>query len=46
MSEFGVGVIAAGVTKGHADHIVVSGHDGGTGAAKWTGFRRIAKPSV
>ena len=32
----GVGVVAAGVAKAKADHITISGGDGGTGAA-WTG---------
>ena len=36
VSENGVGVVASGVVKGHADHVLISGHDGGTGAAKWT----------
>ncbi|KAK6621297.1 hypothetical protein RUM43_011603 [Polyplax serrata] len=38
VSEVGVGVVAAGVAKGKAEHIVISGHDGGTGASSWTGF--------
>ncbi|MBI1976616.1 MAG: glutamate synthase subunit alpha, partial [Candidatus Omnitrophica bacterium] len=33
VSEAGVGTIAAGVAKGHADTILISGHDGGTGAS-------------
>ncbi|MCX6390513.1 MAG: glutamate synthase large subunit [Solirubrobacterales bacterium] len=33
VSEVGVGTIAAGVAKANADHIVISGHDGGTGAS-------------
>ena len=33
VSEVGIGTVAAGVTKCKADHIVISGHDGGTGAA-------------
>ncbi|MBI5808556.1 MAG: glutamate synthase large subunit, partial [Ignavibacteriales bacterium] len=33
VSESGVGTIAAGVAKAHADHILISGHDGGTGAS-------------
>ncbi len=39
VSEVGVGVIAAGVVKAKADHVTVSGHDGGTGAAAWTGVK-------
>jgi glutamate synthase (NADPH/NADH) len=44
VSEVGVGVIAAGVAKGMADHILVSGHDGGTGASKWTGIKHAGLP--
>eukprot|EP00514_Thraustochytrium_sp_LLF1b_P011090 CAMPEP_0184559678 /NCGR_PEP_ID=MMETSP0199_2-20130426/46549_1 /TAXON_ID=1112570 /ORGANISM="Thraustochytrium sp., Strain LLF1b" /LENGTH=2117 /DNA_ID=CAMNT_0026956973 /DNA_START=107 /DNA_END=6456 /DNA_ORIENTATION=- len=44
VSEVGVGVIAAGVAKAKADHIVVSGHDGGTGAAAWTGIKHCGLP--
>ena len=33
VSEAGVGTIAAGVAKCHADHILIAGHDGGTGAS-------------
>src|SRR5699024_8173893 len=33
VSEFGVGTIAAGVVKAKADHIVIAGYDGGTGAS-------------
>jgi glutamate synthase domain-containing protein 2/glutamate synthase domain-containing protein 1/glutamate synthase domain-containing protein 3 len=41
-AEAGVGTVAAGVVKAHADHIVIAGHDGGTGAApqsslQWAG---------
>lgn len=39
VSENGVGVVASGVVKGHADHVLISGHDGGTGAAKWTSIK-------
>ena len=35
VSEVGVGVVAAGVAKGKAEHILISGHDGGTGASSW-----------
>ncbi|MER5779771.1 glutamate synthase-related protein, partial [Streptomyces sp. NPDC002039] len=31
-SEVGVGTVAAGVSKAHADVVLISGHDGGTGA--------------
>lgn len=44
VSEVGVGVVAAGVTKALADHIVISGHDGGTGAAAWTGLKGAGLP--
>ena len=33
VAEIGVGTVAAGVVKAHADHITISGHDGGTGAS-------------
>ncbi len=36
VSEVGVGTIAAGVAKAHADHVLVSGNDGGTGASPLT----------
>jgi len=39
VSEVGVGVVAAGVAKAKADHILISGHDGGTGASRWTGIK-------
>eukprot|EP00127_Corallochytrium_limacisporum_P005293 Clim_evm24s202 gene=Clim_evmTU24s202 len=44
VSEVGVGVIAAGVAKGKADHILISGHDGGTGASSWTGIKHAGLP--
>jgi len=44
VSEVGVGVIAAGVTKALADHVTISGHDGGTGAAAWTGVKGCGLP--
>lgn len=44
VSEVGVGVVAAGVAKAKADHIVVSGGDGGTGAAAWTGIKCAGLP--
>ena len=44
VSEVGVGTIAAGVTKGHADHILISGHDGGTGASPLTGIKHAGLP--
>ena len=39
VSEVGVGVVAAGVAKGKSEHILISGHDGGTGASSWTGIK-------
>eukprot|EP00108_Taenia_solium_P010576 TsM_000015400 transcript=TsM_000015400 gene=TsM_000015400 len=44
VSEVGVGVIASGVAKAHAAHIIVSGHDGGTGASSWTGIKSAGLP--
>lgn len=44
VSEVGVGVVAAGVTKALSDHITISGHDGGTGAAAWTGVKGAGLP--
>jgi len=44
VSEVGVGVVAAGVAKGKSDHIVISGGDGGTGAAAWTGIKHAGLP--
>nr|XP_022287923.1 glutamate synthase 1 [NADH], chloroplastic-like isoform X2 [Crassostrea virginica] len=44
VSEAGVGIIAAGVAKGKAEHITISGHDGGTGASSWTGIKNAGLP--
>jgi glutamate synthase (NADPH/NADH) large chain len=44
VSEVGVGTIAAGVAKGFADHILVSGHDGGTGASPLTSIKHAGLP--
>ncbi len=44
VSEVGVGVVAAGVAKAKADHITISGHDGGTGAAVWTAIKGAGLP--
>ncbi|XP_022089869.1 putative glutamate synthase [NADPH] isoform X1 [Acanthaster planci] len=44
VSEVGVGVVAAGVAKGLAEHITISGHDGGTGASTWTGIKHAGLP--
>ena len=43
-SEIGVGTIAAGVTKAKAEHIVICGHDGGTGASPWTSIKHAGLP--
>lgn len=44
VSEVGVGIVASGVAKAKADHILVSGHDGGTGAARWTSVKYAGLP--
>ena len=44
VSEIGVGVVAAGVAKAFSDHITISGGDGGTGAAAWTGVKNCGLP--
>jgi glutamate synthase (NADPH/NADH) len=44
VSETGVGIVAAGVAKAKADHILISGHDGGTGASRWTGIKHAGLP--
>lgn len=44
VSEFGVGTIAAGVAKCHADVVLVSGYDGGTGAAPLNAIRHAGTP--
>ncbi len=44
VSKAGVGVIAAGVVKGKADHILISGHDGGTGASPLTSIKHAGLP--
>lgn len=44
VSELGVGVVAAGVAKCKADHILISGAEGGTGASKWTGIKCAGAP--
>ncbi|MCR4436513.1 MAG: glutamate synthase large subunit [Clostridiales bacterium] len=44
VSEVGVGTIAAGVAKGRADVIVISGYDGGTGASPRTSIRHAGLP--
>ncbi|KAK0634879.1 glutamate synthase [Bombardia bombarda] len=44
VSETGVGIVASGVAKAKADHILISGHDGGTGASRWTGIKYAGLP--
>ncbi len=44
VSKAGVGIIASGVTKGKADHILIAGHDGGTGASPLSSIRYAGLP--
>ncbi|MBL4820587.1 MAG: glutamate synthase large subunit [Gammaproteobacteria bacterium] len=44
VSEIGVGTIAAGVTKAKTDHLVIAGHDGGTGASPITSIKHAGLP--
>ena len=44
VSEVGVGTVAAGVTKAKSDHIVIAGHDGGTGASPLTSIKHAGLP--
>jgi glutamate synthase (NADPH) large chain len=44
VSEVGVGTVAAGVTKANADHIVIAGHDGGTGASPQSSIQAAGVP--
>jgi len=44
VAEVGVGTIAAGVAKAHAEHILISGHDGGTGASPLTSIKHAGLP--
>jgi len=44
VSEVGVGTIAAGVAKCKSDHVVISGHDGGTGASPWSSIKHAGSP--
>lgn len=39
VSEVGVGTVAAGVAKAKSDHVVIAGHDGGTGASPWSSIK-------
>ncbi len=44
VSEVGVGTVAAGVSKGRADHVTISGYDGGTGASPLTSIKHAGSP--
>jgi glutamate synthase (NADPH) large chain len=44
VAEVGVGTVAAGVSKAHADVVLISGHDGGTGAAPMTSLKHAGGP--
>ena len=44
VSEVGVGTVAAGVAKAKADHVVIAGHDGGTGASPLSSIRHAGTP--
>ncbi|HEV7771970.1 MAG TPA: glutamate synthase large subunit [Conexibacter sp.] len=44
VSEVGVGTVAAGVAKANADHVVISGHDGGTGASPQSSIQAAGIP--
>ncbi|NML26447.1 glutamate synthase-related protein [Zoogloea dura] len=44
VSEVGVGTVAAGVAKAKADHVVIAGHDGGTGASPWSSIKYAGSP--
>src|SRR5216117_3440066 len=44
VSEIGVGTVAAGVAKAHADVVLISGHDGGTGASPLTSIKHAGIP--
>ncbi len=44
VAEIGVGTVAAGVAKAHADVVLISGHDGGTGAAPLTSIKHAGAP--
>ncbi|GHU27583.1 glutamate synthase [Betaproteobacteria bacterium] len=44
VSELGIGTVAAGVSKAKADHLVISGHDGGTGASPLSSIKHTGSP--
>jgi glutamate synthase (ferredoxin) len=44
VAEVGVGTVAAGVSKAHADHVLISGYDGGTGASPLSSIKHAGIP--
>ena len=44
VAEVGVGTVAAGVSKAHSDVVLISGHDGGTGASPLTSIKHAGVP--
>ncbi|MDO8938392.1 MAG: glutamate synthase large subunit [Methylicorpusculum sp.] len=44
VSEIGVGTVAAGVSKAHADHVTIAGYEGGTGASPLTSIKHAGSP--
>lgn len=44
VSEVGVGTVAAGVSKAHADHVTIAGYEGGTGASPLTSIKHAGSP--
>ena len=44
MSELGVGTVAAGVAKAYSDVVLISGHDGGTGASPLSSIKHAGAP--
>jgi glutamate synthase domain-containing protein 3 len=44
VSEIGVGTVAAGVAKAKSDHVVIAGHDGGTGASPLSSIKHAGSP--
>ncbi len=44
VAEVGVGTVAAGVAKANADEVLISGHDGGTGASPWSSIKHAGIP--
>ena len=44
VAQVGVGTVAAGVAKAHSDVVLISGHDGGTGASPLTSIKHAGAP--